>query len=454
MKKVIRCVAALSLIACLVNLPAGNILATPPSDKPVHVTLEAEGTFEAGRPATLKLVYRRDESISSFNLVKVTVEPLGKTVVHSKTEWQSDFSSSEEFEELITLTIPHGETSGVFIIFYFGKFRWPHVKSFVSTGDTIEIHKGDITKDPPPFDDLFGDSALGIKGKPPRNAAESSYFFPPPPPPPFVNPDDTNWLIIDSMNAVWIGGDRPSTRPADSVRLNRSKADKLRDEMKEKEKTPLDSLDSEVYEIDGEYFHRLRGEYKFRHTPGITDIKAHHQHRYDSLLAAHPDPKLYDFIFDLRDSGNYRFAESLITKLEPTDSVGLYRALVTRKTLNELHKKGIKFKQGPELLRQEAEQMERRHQEVRRLDSLRYEEPDSIQRNSESQLDNETQSTIYLEGFEGFFPGDWTVFDEEPTGGYTYWGKVSGIKYTGSSSVWCNGTGVSPLEGYSNWMDA
>jgi hypothetical protein len=50
-------------------------------------------------------------------------------------------------------------------------------------------------------------------------------------------------------------------------------------------------------------------------------------------------------------------------------------------------------------------------------------------------------TTILSEGFEGAFPGPWTVQDNDPDSGLYYWGKRNCRAYNGSYSGWAVGGG-------------
>jgi len=63
-------------------------------------------------------------------------------------------------------------------------------------------------------------------------------------------------------------------------------------------------------------------------------------------------------------------------------------------------------------------------------------------------------TTIFSEDFEGSWPGDWTVEDQEPDSGEDYWGQSNYRAYSGNSSAYCSE--VSDVSGqyYDNYMEA
>ncbi len=63
-------------------------------------------------------------------------------------------------------------------------------------------------------------------------------------------------------------------------------------------------------------------------------------------------------------------------------------------------------------------------------------------------------TTIFSEDFEGSWPGDWTVEDQEPENGKDYWGQSDDRAYSGDSSAYC--AEVSDISGqyYDNYMEA
>jgi archaellum component FlaG (FlaF/FlaG flagellin family) len=64
------------------------------------------------------------------------------------------------------------------------------------------------------------------------------------------------------------------------------------------------------------------------------------------------------------------------------------------------------------------------------------------------------ETTIFSEDFEGSWPGDWIVKDEEPDSGQDYWGQSNYRAYSGDSSAYCSE--VSDVSGqyYDNDMEA
>ncbi len=68
---------------------------------------------------------------------------------------------------------------------------------------------------------------------------------------------------------------------------------------------------------------------------------------------------------------------------------------------------------------------------------------------------NSTQNSIFFEGFEDAWPGQWSVGDINSNNGYDYWGDFDYTSYTGWWSVWCADEGdMEPGEKYDDNMDA
>lgn len=71
-------------------------------------------------------------------------------------------------------------------------------------------------------------------------------------------------------------------------------------------------------------------------------------------------------------------------------------------------------------------------------------------------------TTIFIEDFEGTWPGPWSVEDNDPSDGYDYWGVSTYRSFSGSRSAWCAQIGYNSVDlvdnsvshHYDNNMDA
>jgi hypothetical protein len=213
--------------------------------------------------------------------------------------------------------------------------------------------------------------------------------------------------------------------------------------MRHLERTPLTDEDRQWIEVDGRWYVREHGDYKFRHVPGKTMEEIHAEtQRYQDSLAANPPNNLYDIILDLRDPKDYDIAYSLTDSLVATKEIGFYRTVVTRPVLMKLIQKGIDY------------QLTGRKQLPLPDTSETY----NKKRKSEQETDGssstkEGQEILFFEGFEGAWPGQWSVGDDDPGNGLDYWGDLYGISASGNWSGWCADEGDMPDgERYDDYM--
>ena len=106
------------------------------------------------------------------------------------------------------------------------------------------------------------------------------------------------------------------------------------------------STDGERDWIDGWFYQRHRGEYKFRKSRGTTDPEGRSRAIRDSLAASLAD-QMHDFSVDLREKSDFDFVRQRVDSLWPMERSGFYHICVKKKLIDEIERSGIKVGNYP-----------------------------------------------------------------------------------------------------------
>ncbi|MEW6052084.1 MAG: hypothetical protein AB1644_13610 [Candidatus Zixiibacteriota bacterium] len=285
----------------------------------IKYSLEPNTPLRAAGPATL--VFSFIPAVHGCDSVQVTVTTDGNLECHSPKQWTVVFGAKPPYTpdtSLLEVVIGDKDTCGFTIHLDCPRFDWDIDRFFVTTGDTIEIFSGDprwIDRDFPQVPNY---------PQPPQGRRVRGEF-----------------PLLDSLFPF---EDDTVTVPKQTLRRSESKAEDERLEMRRLELTPLANASVQTIMVDGQYYQRRKGEYKFHPIEVITDMRAHSQRRLDSVMAADAG-RLHDTWLDLRDSAKYEWARKNVDSLIPTTVPGIFHALITKQTMNKLGEKDIEMHQ-------------------------------------------------------------------------------------------------------------
>lgn len=199
--------------------------------------------------------------------------------------------------------------------------------------------------------------------------------------------------------------------------------------------------------IDNYGFARDSGQTYFYRVKSVPteELRAESHRIRDSILANSP-PKVYDIIVDLSKIEDYTYFKDKVDFIEKTDSEGFYRIKCSKEVISEIEQKKINYRRTnrPSWIMSDSVKAERKKQK---------EFPKKIGSIEES-FDN--KSSLFFEGFELVWPGNWNAGDGNSNNGYDYWGDLlDWYVYSGYWSAWCADEGDMPEgEYYDNYMYA
>lgn len=283
--------------------------------------LEPVAGYRTGAAITLRLTL--SPTYVKVDSVMVEVKEIGNLRYVGPKEWviyaQDDSSFTKEFR----VVIPNNDTSAVQFWVQWGNHPRPIECPyyFVTTGDTIEVTPGKpVHPGKMPWEVRAQTMRMGDSLRKARAERDKKPF-------------------------LGIGRTGPVMNPEDSaIVATLSDQDKrLWGTMRIMERAVLTDEDRQVIWIAGKAYVRDRGEQKFRHDPGTTNIAEDSQRRTDSIVATRPEA-YYDMILDLRDPRHYEFARKIVDSLKQTKDQGYYRTTVSKTNLGKMAEQGITFK--------------------------------------------------------------------------------------------------------------
>lgn len=337
-----RITTAFGMMAVTLCLFAGEAFGSQPTPVwPYGLRFETASDASAGGPNVLRIFVSSNRGCDSVQLEITEIHHLGYSGPRKITR----LIDRDTIVIYLAVDIPPNDTSG-FEFRFTGCDRGQPDKAFwVLGGDSVEFYRGDprlwapiprlgppkgrnLMKPPPytgptirrGYTDKDGNF---IEGKPPKKEPPVSKYIGK------INPDDTTMMAWKRNDSGWLELIKVSDVP--------TKRDLDIEKMREKEKTPLTEFDVQHIMVGDEIWGRNKGEYKFTKVVTTTNPFAASQREADSLRAL-TNVKQYDLIIDLRDTADYNFASSLVGKLEPTDSSGLFRAIMGHEEFMELQR--------------------------------------------------------------------------------------------------------------------
>jgi len=204
------------------------------------------------------------------------------------------------------------------------------------------------------------------------------------------------------------------------------------------EKGPLEDYDEQIFLVDNKIWLRSKGETQFHLGESTTDVAAQIHARQDELAELGKNIE-YDIVLDLRSEDDMKYVLALGLNKDKMEIGGYYRATMTKSQIAEISKHGIKYDIYPD---------------YPFPNSGSNDEEELINKDPNNNITMDIQDVILFEGFEGAWPGIWTVGDSDPGNGYDYWGDVYNCRNTsGSWSGWCADEGNMPdCENYDDKM--
>jgi len=198
------------------------------------------------------------------------------------------------------------------------------------------------------------------------------------------------------------------------------------------EQTPLTDVDEELFLLDGQIWLRSKGEYKFHLGEVTTDVAAHVRARQAELAELGKNVE-YDIVIDLRSDEDMKYISALGVAVTPLENEGYYRANMTKSQIADISAQGIKYAIYPDF-------------PIPCLSPLK----DALDKKSSlDKLPRDIRADIiFTENFEGTFPGNWSVGDDDSRNGEDYWDDLNCGYQNGNWSAWCADVGNMPDCGY------
>jgi hypothetical protein len=263
--------------------------------------------------------------------------------------------------------------------------------------------------------------------------------------------DYLEWPDWDTMPRMVLGGqsdsfpvvyERDSTADGqvlvDSSGVYSTGGPRTMEELQELEKTPLTARKVEGYEVDGKFWTRRLGEYKFRRQELLTEaqVRVLDEGRWERTK----HEKL-SLSIDLRKPEDYEFVKQLVDSLAPMERPGFYHAVVTRELSARIQARHIPTERYPGYPGEAESPLRRLARERNKPGST----SDSAKEKPKVGLSPSAETIErFHEGFEDGWPGFWMVGDANSASGYDYWGQSDQAPYTvcgGFYNVWCNEVG-------------
>ena len=115
--------------------------------------------------------------------------------------------------------------------------------------------------------------------------------------------------------------------------------------MRGRERDAYEGSARQLYEVEGRWWVRERGEREFRRLEPQTDEELREEARqlWDSLGTKSPDDSCTAYVY-VESPDDEAFARSLIDSLSPTDQPGVYRVHTTHRVLEQLRAQGIRYR--------------------------------------------------------------------------------------------------------------
>jgi hypothetical protein len=200
------------------------------------------------------------------------------------------------------------------------------------------------------------------------------------------------------------------------------------EKMRQLESTPLAKYDKQLFLLDGETWIRSRGEYEFHLAESATDVKGYVLSKQAKLVDQREGVE-YDIIMNLKTEEDKSFIQEMGITLIGMDKEDYFRATMNKAQIFEISNRSIKYAMYPEYPGDE-------------LNMNIIDTPD--EKYNTSSIGLEVEEVIFLEDFEGSFPGNWSVGDDDPGNGLDYWDDLSCKSHWGSWSGWCADIGDMP----------
>jgi len=273
------------------------------------------------------------EQAPCMGLVTVRIDELDGLVYTGPETREVRVDPSAPAVFTFELIVPANDTSGLDFTLECGTYSWRYSRYFVTSGDSI---KG-VWSDPrhwigvgdPPTDEernrfRRAEFRRLVAEKKEREAERAA------------NPQSAMKITT-----------RRTIKPCDSALF-----DSLSDlgqsrllSMRARERDAYEGSARQLYEVEGRWWVRERGEREFRRLEPQTDEELHEEARrlWDSLGTKSPDDPCTAYVF-VKSPDDEAFARSLIDRLSPTDQLGVYRVHTTHRVLEKLRAQGIRYR--------------------------------------------------------------------------------------------------------------
>lgn len=338
--------------------------------RPLKVSFESTLSPVSPGPVVLRMIVT---PLVECDKIQVEITEIDNLVYNGPLVLEALASKDQDVGFEFSLIIPANDTSGLDFKVSGGGMVVLDNAYWVSIGAEVEFHRGNPRRYPsalyPPkpqrgirvIDSSEIAAAKNPHGKQTRGYLDKDGTFiaaDSMPRKEKINKFVSNFVPGDTT-VVWYRNDSGGLYP---VKLSELPTKRERDleEMRDLEKTPLTDYDRQDVLVDGEVWYRDRGEHKFRKAQSTTDPIGTASRELDSIRALHLN-QTYDVILDLRDESDYEFVHSLEAKLQPTDSVGLYRATIIRSDLKLIEDRRIKYSIYPRYPSQPTARSRRKH---------------------------------------------------------------------------------------------
>lgn len=357
--------------------------------------------------------------------LQLKIRPVGNLVVMGNDVIDIAGKKGKREEFIVSFSIPDNDTVGIEIEVRGdgGRYRKNAISRwFVTTSDTVGVYRSKPVR---PYQPRWDWPSLEERAAKKERELEHRRRI-------------MNRPVIDTTGS-----------PSYTIRVHPITQ---QEQMEFMEQSPCTLSGGQSITVDGVYYHRNHGEYKFRKTKFYKSFDEGIADRHHSYTDEEKRTVTKHLVLDLRDPEKYNYALELIGELIPMERAGYYEVTATLAQAEDLSRAKIDMSTYP---RYPGDPMPGKAKREKKAKATSQGND-----NSENDTDKDLRDEHYI--FEYYFEvspvtDEWRVTDSNSTNGYDYWGYVSdtiGCVGDGFGSAWCAAIGDSPLcQQYDNNMN-
>lgn len=391
---------------------------------PIYMDFEPVDPTALGQSIPVVLLVGHYEDCQDLSIV---LEPIRGLSASRGLEWQANLVAEDTLKYRFEIYPSMQDTSGIRARVTCGQIRHYAELFFVPSDSGLVLFHGDpvyATERPPSRMKLVKEGyepewmPQELPGYQPSSTGSSVVTEPDPSPSSHVYPPPDE----DA------GPRSTSVSPA-----IRSMSDGQMERMLERSQLPLEDAEEEVFLIDGQVWARQKGESDFHIVQPVSDSDPNTA----TLIRDDHSPRDLVVRVETQELLDRLVADGLVPVALP--DAPYYRVQLLKSQtaiLSELHLPTAPFPRRPEPFDDES------------AETPKNPSPPMAPGDG-------TRDTIFFEGFEGAWPGSWSLGDDNSNSGYDYWGDVNCRSASDYWSGWCSDIGdMTDCDQHDNYMDA